>query len=1071
MRVARSFDAIFRTIASLGDKVWFFRIKLRRPPDAYFGSLTERPYCGRKEDCPVSISRRGARNRARTDAASFWICCTLFFVVPLFGSAATPAINAGYGGLSSTSLFLNSDGSVWGTGKVFTYTPGATSPVRAFQLSNVIAVANSGGTQFALLADGTLWGVGANGYGDLANGTTVGTNQPLPIAGLSGVKAFSASGYSHYLALLGNGTVWAWGRNDHGQLGDGTRTDRHVPVQVIGLTDVKRISAGFSTALALRSDGTVWIWGFTANGAAGDGLDTNSAGADWNRLIPTQIRSLDRVTAIAAGANHNMALREDGTVWSWGQGDLGQNGTGAAGLSRHQLLPIQVPGLDGVIAIDTNATHAAFALKSDGTVWAWGNNGAGQLGMGAITYSAVPIPVPGLSNIIAISAGYDHILAMRGDGTVLAWGSNGNGQLGDGSLQGRAEPRVVQGPGGTGQLNLVQAAPSSFNQLPRVQISANVSLGAAPLTVNLSTRNATDVDGFIKAYSWLSGDGQQASGPTARFIYHQAGTYQIDLLVEDSSGGIGHVTQQITVTPSISAPVAVNAKIGLGNSSSIALTSDGRVLTWGASWMLGLYSNSLLPSGTPPNANSIPVVNGIIGAIDIALMSSQQAHVLLADGTVLGWGANDSGQIGTGSTVSQVFTPQVVTGLPPVQAVAEGNTHTLALTRDGRVFAWGRNIDGQLGVGDNQNRNAPVEIPGSSNVTAIAAGSDFSMALLGDGSVWVWGGSCCYQPGVNALVSSNRPIQVPELNNVQKIFAAPLNRFAIGVDGAVWASGTLPFPFTGYAKSPSTFSHVPALDGAVQIAGGGQHLVSRTADGKVWVVGKRSSMALGITGTGNIDVPQQVPGISDAVWVAASLDGRSMVLRSDGTVLAWGANTYGGLGDGTLSFEQTPVLVVNETATGFLDLIPELPNRIPQDKIPPFLLATYATGGLNSKTLYADFRGIIPSGLFASTTGNGTFAAGYNVYVAANVPSITGSPYFQMDANNNWAPLALPMTEFLRSVALDSQANLVRAQVLQNADLSSPQLVGASIIVGYGTDTEEMLRNARYRTIFTVPTE
>ena len=160
------------------------------------------------------------------------------------------------------------------------------------------------------------------------------------------------------------------------------------------------------------------------------------------------------------------------------------------------------------------------------------------------------------------------------------------------------------------------------------------------------------------------------------------------------------------------------------------------------------------------------------------------------------------------------------------------------------------------------------------------------------------------------------------------------------------------------------------------------------------------------------------------------------------------------------------MLVVNETLNGPLDLIPEVPNTIPPDKIPPFFVATYKSGGLSATSLYADIRGLVASGTFASAGNLGKFSAGYNVYVAASVPSMQSS-YFQLDSSNNWSLLNWPMAAFMRGVALDSQNTLVRAQILQNANVS--QLPGASIIVGYGTDPDEMLRAARYRTIFTVP--
>jgi hypothetical protein len=213
-----------------------------------------------------------------------------------------------------------------------------------------------------------------------------------------------------------------------------------------------------------------------------------------------------------------------------------------------------------------------------------------------------------------------------------------------------------------------------------------------------------------------------------------------------------------------------------------------------------------------------------------------------------------------------------------------------------------------------------------------------------------------------------------------------------------------------------------------------------------------------------VSIPKTIQAIAAGMSHSAAMD-------TEGLVWSWGINHDGQLGDGTYARQLPPVLVVNENTNGFLDLIPGDPNTIPPDKIPPFLLATYATGSLKSTTLYADLRGIIPTGSFASASDYGKFAADYNVYVAANVPTSPASPYFQLNANNSWSVLTWPMAEFLRGVALDSQNNVVTAQILQNADLSSPELVGASILVGYGTDPDEMLRTARYRTIFTLPTQ
>jgi alpha-tubulin suppressor-like RCC1 family protein len=983
------------------------------------------------------------------------------FLISLSGTAATPMISAG----GSSSLFLNSDGSVWGTGRSTRYFPGATSPVRVFQLSGVIAVETCLNADFALLADGTLWGSGANESGQLADGTTQYRLEPQRIPGLSDVKALAAGATNHLLALKNDGTVWAWGRNDSGQLGDGTKTDRFAPVPVVGLTAITRILAGNSVSIALKSDGTVWVWGFTCCGGAGNGVyPSNPEDPENVHVIPTQVHNLDQVIAIAAGASHFMALRADGTVWTWGRDGSGQNGLGTF---IGPALPVQIPGLDQVVAIEARGDDFSLALKADGTVWAWGNNVLGQLGVNGITYSTVPIQVPGVTEVAAISAGFRHVLALRRDGTVYAWGWNANGQLGDGTLQDRSTPRLVLGPGGSGQLNLLQPAPTNFNQLPQAEINLSASSGRAPLTVGASAINASDADGNVTAYYWKTGDGQQATGPAATFTFAEAGIISIDLLVEDNAGGRGAVSQTVMISPVLRAAVRATPKVLMGSDGSIALANDGRVLSWGKVQQIGLYDPVTWSSRTLVVANSIPIASDITGAVDIG-GGYGQVFAVLADGTVLGWGDNADGQVGTANIGNGTnWQPLPLPNLPPVEALAAGGRHSLALTRDGRVFAWGSNYRGELGLGDNQNRFQPTKIAGSSDVVAIAAGYEFSAALRADGTVWAWGDNRNGQLGDETTVSRNSPVQVPGLTGIGRIFAIGYALFAQKTDGTMWATGYVPLDSPFDTPGPGA-RHIPSLDNVVQVAGGQKNnMIVLKSDGTVWTGGRRSSLALGFEGIGDQGVLKQLPGINDAIQVTSGSVG-AMVLRRDGTVLAWGYNVWGQVGDGTLSTRQTPVLVVNETASGFLDLIPEVANTIPRDKIPPFFLATYSTGSLSSTTLYADLKGIAASGTFASAGDVGRFATGYNVYVAANVPTSAAAPYLQLDSGYNWSLLTWPMAEFLRGVALDSQDAVVRAQILQNMDLSSPELAGASLIVGYGTDPDEMVRNARYRTIFTV---
>lgn len=272
-------------------------------------------------------------------------------------------------------------------------------------------ISAGGQHSLAIKTDGTLWAWGANSKGQLGDGTTTNSLSPKYIG--SGFAVVAAGGY-HSVALKTDGSLWAWGYNAVGQLGDRTVTDRLVPKQVdSGYT---AIAAGQYFTLGVKTDGSLWAWGYNGKGQLGDGTTTPS-------IVPKKIGT--GFKSVAAGWDHSIGVREDGGLWAWGDNTYGQLGDGT---TVSASTPKQVDS--GFIAVGAGSAHS-IALKPGGTLWAMGFNLDGQIGDGTTTSRLVPTQVMG-GSFTAIAAGGWHNVALKADGSLWTWGLSDDGQLGDG---------------------------------------------------------------------------------------------------------------------------------------------------------------------------------------------------------------------------------------------------------------------------------------------------------------------------------------------------------------------------------------------------------------------------------------------------------------------------------------------------------------------------------------------------------------------------------------------------------------------------------------------------------------
>jgi alpha-tubulin suppressor-like RCC1 family protein len=544
--------------------------------------------------------------------------------IPVQVQGLTGVVTAIAAGNGFTAVLKN-DGTVWTWGNNSNgqlgngTTSNSTTPVQVQGLSGVVTAIAAGGLDtIALKQDGTVWAWGSNSNGQLGNGTTTDSSTAVQVQGLSGTVKAIAAGNGFTEVLKNDGTVWSWGSNSNGQLGNGSTTDSSTPVQVSGLSGVSAISAGLQSGVALQN-GTVLAWGYDYNGQLGDGTTTDS-------YTPAQVQGISGVvTAVAAGDGFTVALKNDGTVWTWGFNYYGQLGDGTT-INRYSPVQVKIQelnssgnplkdsngnpvmvNLSGITAIAAGNTFTV-ALRNDGTVWAWGNNWTGQIGDGTTTQRNTAIQVPGLSGVTAIAAGSSNTIALKSDGTVWGWGDNGNGELGVGQDTGSPSINTSLFP--------YSVAPV---QVPGLT-------GAIAITEGDRSTYALTNDGTVWAWggNWY---GQLGNGTTTN----------------------SYAPAQV---PGLTGMTAISA----GFDSTYALKNDGTVWSWGANW----YGQ--LGDGTTNEQNSPVQVPGLTG---ISAISAGNGFVLAlkSDGTFWTWGYNGNGQLGNGTNTNS-STPVQVAGIP-----------------------------------------------------------------------------------------------------------------------------------------------------------------------------------------------------------------------------------------------------------------------------------------------------------------------------------------------------------------------------------------------------------------------
>jgi alpha-tubulin suppressor-like RCC1 family protein len=325
----------------------------------------------------------------------------------------------GVGYTNSHVIALKSSGEAWTWGNTgFGHIPVATLIAGGHSFTKVVMGRNH---SLGLKSDGSVWSWGSNSAGQLGNNTVVNSNSPISVIGGHSFINIAA-GQTHSLAVKSNGEVWSWGGNIIGQLGDNTVIPKSSPVSVIGSgipNSFTYVSACLASSQAIASDGIVWCWGQSNNGQLGDGGNT------IDKSSPVSVIGAHSFIKTGGGQQGVLALKADGSVWSWGSGSSGQLGNNTVGAPSS---PVSAIGAHSFIDIARGDSHA-LALKANGEVWSWGGNLNGQLGDNTLISKSSPVSVVGGHSFTGVGSGAFFSFALKANGEVWSWGANNVGQL------------------------------------------------------------------------------------------------------------------------------------------------------------------------------------------------------------------------------------------------------------------------------------------------------------------------------------------------------------------------------------------------------------------------------------------------------------------------------------------------------------------------------------------------------------------------------------------------------------------------------------------------------------------
>jgi alpha-tubulin suppressor-like RCC1 family protein len=788
--------------------------------------------------------------------------CTFTFTgAPATGKAMPFTILLKQGGGQLTATWPSSV--IWQAG----FAPGLSNITGAYDVLTFITF--DGGTSYLGLSAATtstslttptayyLFGWGGNGTGELGLGVsgpgTANRSTPVQVGTMATWSKIVPTAATHNLVVNSSGQLFVMGRDEEGEHGQGAFVARSSPTQVGTLARWATVEGGHRSSAAIRTDGTLWTWGRNDNGELG-------VGTVADRSSPTQVGTLatwSKVSLDGGSSGFGLGIKTDRTLWTWGRNQSGSLGLADAVIRSS---PTQVGTLATWANISAGAS-VAFATKTDGTLWTWGANTVGMLGLGDVVSRSSPTQIGTLATWASVVSGADKSVsfAVRTDGTLWAWGYNTVADLALGDLAHRSSPTQV------GTLATWSKVTTGWGNTRSVLL--------------LKT------DGTL----WSWGGNQYGSGLG-------------DVVARSSPVQIGVATNWVDVG-------AGYGNLALANSVQFTLWSWGNNYS-GYAGFLGLQDTVW---------RSSPVQVGALTTWSAVARTSGSGHAVKTDGSMWSWGVNSSGRLGQGNVTDRSSPTQVGT-LMTWASVAGGSGSVIAIKTDQTMWSWGRGSNGALGSGATTSRSSPVQVGTRAIWRLASAGTDHGHAIDTSGRIWSWGLATNGATGRGTTTANSSPVQIGTLTTWASVSSGKFHSLALKADSTLWAWGINTAGQLGLGAPTDTASRsspvqVGTLATWAQASAGYDHALGIKQDGTLWTWGGNNYGQLGQVGT--IQSPVQVGTL--AIWSqVVGGSAFSMAVQNDGSLWSWGYNVYGHLGLGDIGSRSSPVQVGTRTTWGGL---------------------------------------------------------------------------------------------------------------------------------------------------------